>query len=156
MAARLFNFTVSVSEKTWALSGPFWGFQLGGARRWKWKKAGRLGNEHGTPSGLCDRWQARLGGTGGWRSARRRLTVACCFSARSFASSSCFCKAAWRDFISSLSSESRERQSVSTSSSALRNIMAFLNTRALMHTNQFVLTKFHCVAKCFMAQGLWD
>lgn len=30
------------------------------------------------------------------------LTVACCFSACSVASSSCFCKAAWRDFISSL------------------------------------------------------
>lgn len=106
----LFLILMRMSQKRHrALSSPFWVFQLSGARRWKWKKSWLLGNEHRTPRGLCDRWQARLGGSGCWRSARRRLTVACCFSARSFASSSCFCKAAWRDFISSLSNENEER-----------------------------------------------
>lgn len=62
--------------------------------------------------GLCDRWRDWLGETGCWWSSQLCLTVACCFSALSFASSSCFCKAAWRDFISSLSSESEVRNTL--------------------------------------------
>lgn len=54
--------------------------------------------------GLCDRWQHWLEETGCWRSGQLSLTVACCFSTLSLASSSCFCRAVWRDFISSLSS----------------------------------------------------
>lgn len=53
---------------------------------------------------LCDRWRGWLEETEGWWWGHLFLTVACCFSAFSFASSSCFCRAAWRDFISSLSS----------------------------------------------------
>lgn len=54
--------------------------------------------------GLCDRWRGWLEETERWWWGHLCLTVACCFSAFSFASSSCFCRAAWRDFISSLSS----------------------------------------------------
>lgn len=71
-----------------------------------------LGNERGSLRGPCDRWRGWLGEAGcGW-SGQLCLTVACCFSALSFASSSCFCKAAWRDFISSLSSEREVRNTL--------------------------------------------
>lgn len=71
-----------------------------------------LGNERGSLRGLCDRWRAWLEETGCWWSGQLCLTVACCFSALSFASSSCFCKAAWRDFISSLSREREVRNTL--------------------------------------------
>lgn len=71
-----------------------------------------LGNERGSLRGLCDRWRGWLEETGCWWSGQLCLTVACCFSALSFASSSCFCKAAWRDFISSLSREREVRNTL--------------------------------------------
>lgn len=71
-----------------------------------------LGNECGSVKAPCDRWQCWLDKTGCWWSGQLCLTVACCFSAFSFASSSCFCKAAWRDFISSLSSEREVRNTL--------------------------------------------
>lgn len=101
----LFSVLMRVSGKRQrALSSPF---QLSGARRWKWEKAGCwvMSTERRAVCVTGDRLFRRV------RMLTVSLTVACCFSACSFASSSCFCKAAWRDFISSLSSESEERNS---------------------------------------------
>lgn len=93
-----------------AFSRYFWEVQLSGeARR---QESWLLGNECGSLRGLCDRWRGWLEETGCWWSGQLCLTVACCFSALSFASSSCFCKAAWRDFISSLSSEKEVRNTL--------------------------------------------
>lgn len=93
-----------------ALSCYFWEFQLSGEARSR--ESWLLANKRGSLRDLCDRWQGRLEKTGCWWSGQLCLTVACCFSALSFASSSCFCKAAWRDFISSLSSEREVRNTL--------------------------------------------
>lgn len=105
----LFSILMRVSGKRHrVLSSPFWVFQLSGARRWKWEKAGCwvMSTDHRAVCVTGDRPFRRE------RMLTVSLTVACCFSACSFASSSCFCKAAWRDFISSLSSQSEERNSL--------------------------------------------
>lgn len=104
------KFCVGTGETTQSSTSLFFfflEFQLSGeARR---RESWLLGNERGSRTGPCDRWRGWLGEAGCWWSGQLCLTVACCFSALSFASSSCFCKAAWRDFISSLSSEREAR-----------------------------------------------
>lgn len=140
--SNLINLCVKAGERTY-FSQYCWVFQLSGEpeRLESWL----LGNECGSLRGLCDRWRGWLGETGCWWSGQLCLTVACCFSALSFASSSCFCKAACRDFISSLSSEREVRNAVSTSCSRsqrsplLCHRMSLLNIpllRTILHTSE--------------------
>ena len=69
------------------------------------------------------------------------LTVACCFSALSVASSSCFCKAAWRDFISSLQWRGGEKYSFSTYRTASLSLLQCQGTKAPISWTVWILTK---------------